>query len=363
MSEAKWSDVTDASNLQTKAKNYLTGTAMLLSNTITVKAVNLHVTDAQIRSFRIYRNVLVEAPAHGVTDASFQLTELEIDIMNPQNTTITVGATLRTLVDINKESQAAADTAKVKAEAAQKAAEKAENAVGGLETRVKSAESSIKHNAEQIELAVKAEDVAKTLEDYYTATETDAAITVESDKIAFSVGEVKTVADGAEVRVGVAESDIRQLADMIATLVTDGNGASLMTQTEAGWTFSIAEIISKLDNTATGVDGLTEDVSGVANSLNTLKQAVNDLGVLADYVVIKTYNGQPCIELGEGDNEFKLRITNTEIQFADGTTIPAYINNKSLNIEAAEIKGELKIGGFVMKKRSNGNVGLQWIGA
>ena len=83
---------------------------------------------------------------------------------------------------------------------------------------------------------------------------------------------------------------------------------------------------------------------------------------MADYVIITTYNGQPCIELGEGENNFKLRITNTQIQFADGTTIPAYLNNEKLYIEKAEVKNELQFGGFAWRIRSNGNVGLMWKG-
>ena len=96
-----WDDVTEVANLKTKGMNYLTGTGMLLSNTITVKAVDLHFSDDQIQSFRIYRNILVDSPVHGVSGVSYPLTKLDIDLMNPQNTVITVGATSRTLIDIN----------------------------------------------------------------------------------------------------------------------------------------------------------------------------------------------------------------------------------------------------------------------
>lgn len=99
--DSTWNDVTVVNNLKTKGMNYLIGTGMLLSNTITVKAVDLHFSDNQIQSFRIYRNILVDSPAHGVSGVSYPLTKLDIDIFNPQNTTITVGTTSRTLVDIN----------------------------------------------------------------------------------------------------------------------------------------------------------------------------------------------------------------------------------------------------------------------
>lgn len=103
--ESTWDDVGDATNLRNKAIEYLTGTAMMLSNTITIKAVDLSFTDEEIQSFRIYRNILVNSPKHGVTDAVYLLTQLDIDIMNPQNTTITIGDTVRTLLDINEQRQ------------------------------------------------------------------------------------------------------------------------------------------------------------------------------------------------------------------------------------------------------------------
>ena len=260
------------------------------------------------------------------------------------------------------DAQTAAGNAQAAAEEAQRAADEAQAAVDSLAVRVTTAETKITQNAEQIALRAKKTEVAETLGGYYTKEETEAAILIESDKITSSVAEAQTTASDAEGRVTIAESQITQLADMIATLVTDGNGASLMTQTENGWTFSIGGIVDSLTNTAENVDSLSEDVDGMNSSLDSLQQALNDLGVLADYVIITTYNGQPCIELGEGDNDFKLRITNTEIQFADGTTIPAYVSNKKLMIEQAEVKDELQFGGFVWKIRSNGNMGLMWKG-
>ena len=196
----------------------------------------------------------------------------------------------------------------------------------------------------------------------WTPAPEDMATAQDVTNVQNSANEAQTVAGDVQGRVTVAESEIRQLANMIASLVTDEHGSSLMTQTSGGWTFNISDIINKLDNTTQDVDTLTGVVTTANSDIDTLKQAVNDLGILTDYVIITTYNGQPCIELGEGENEFKLRITNTEIQFADGTVIPAYVSNKKLMIEQAEVKNELQFGGFVWKARSNRNIGLIWKG-
>ena len=209
---------------------------------------------------------------------------------------------------------------------------------------------------------------------YYKDTEGNYKLAVSAESILFGVNQkniedtdetasnAQYTANEVSTRVSTAESEIQQLANMIATLVTDGNGASLMTQTANGWTFSIGDIIDTLSKNTEDINNISGDVDNANSTIDSLKQAVNDLGVLADYVIITTYNGQPCIELGEGENNFKLRITNTQIQFADGTTIPAYLNNEKLYIEKAEVKNELQFGGFAWRIRSNGNVGLMWKG-
>ena len=145
-------------------------------------------------------------------------------------------------------------------------------------------------------------------------------------------------------------------------LVTDNNGESLMTQTENGWTFSTSQIQEAVDSTAESLNNLTNEVGDINSTVGILEQAVNDIGVLTDYVKIKTYDNEPCIELGETDSDFKLLITNTRIMFMEGTGVPAYINNQSLFIKKAVIQEELQQGEFVWKARANGNLGLIWKG-
>ena len=176
------------------------------------------------------------------------------------------------------------------------------------------------------------------------------------------VTSVHASVEATDERVTVAESLIQQLSDSIMMLVTDGNGESLMIQTETGWTFSTAQIQSMVDNTAENLDTLTNEMGDVNTTVDALQQAVSDLGVLNDYVKIGTYENEPCIELGETDSDFKLMITNTRIMFMEGSGVPAYINNQSLFIKKAVVEEELQQGEFVWKARSNGNLGLIWKG-
>lgn len=169
--------------------------------------------------------------------------------------------------------------------------------------------------------------------------------------------------------VGATNAALQKITDSLSTLITDGKGGSLMTQTEDGWTFSTLDIENAVNSTAESLNDLIDEVDTAANTINTLQKAVDDMGVITEYVKITTYEGEPCIELGEKDSEFKLLITNTRIMFMEGTIVPAYISNQALNINKAVVN-ELEIhdsdkssGGFVWKVRSNGNMGLVWKGA
>jgi hypothetical protein len=176
------------------------------------------------------------------------------------------------------------------------------------------------------------------------------------------VGDAVATAESAHTRVAEAEALIELLSESISMLVTDGSGASLMTQTENGWTFSTASLQDLVDHTSESLNDLTNKVGDVDSAVGVLQQAVSDLGTIAEYVKIGTYEGEPCIELGEGDSDFKLLITNTRIMFKEGTNVPAYFNNQSMHIRKAVIEEELQQGGFVWKVRSNGNMGLVWKG-
>jgi hypothetical protein len=102
-----WGDVTDAANLLQKSAAFLASEAVMLTESAEFTAADLHFSDAEIRSFRIYRNVKVFSPPHGM-DGVYPLLNLKPDLQNPQNTKITVGATKRTLTDINSEKESEA---------------------------------------------------------------------------------------------------------------------------------------------------------------------------------------------------------------------------------------------------------------
>ena len=163
-------------------------------------------------------------------------------------------------------------------------------------------------------------------------------------------------------RLNDAESEIVKLRESISTLVRGANGESLMTQTENGWSFSLSSFIDQLNDASGDISDLSSNVDDVTAIVDGLNSIVQDIGNRTEYINLGTENGKPCILLGETDSAFKVVITNTDIRFMEGTTTPARISNQRLNIEKAEVRDELKQGGFVWKARPNGNYGLMWKG-
>ena len=92
-SETTWDDVTEERNLLTKGGEWLLNGGMLLSHGIEVTGVDLHFSDAQIESLRIYKKVNVRSAPHNLTE-QFSLTKLEIELLEPQNTKIAIGKTI-----------------------------------------------------------------------------------------------------------------------------------------------------------------------------------------------------------------------------------------------------------------------------
>lgn len=101
--ETTFADVTNADDLIESGVDFLTNTATKLKNKITITALDLHFSDDEIQSFRIYRYTRVISKPHNHED-SYKLTQLDIDILNPQNTKITLGEETRSLTDINASS-------------------------------------------------------------------------------------------------------------------------------------------------------------------------------------------------------------------------------------------------------------------
>lgn len=157
-------------------------------------------------------------------------------------------------------------------------------------------------------------------------------------------------------------AELEVLSNSISTLVVDENGNSMMTQTGDGWVFSMGNTITDLNAAKENIDILGQTVTNHDADINNIEASIGNLQEIASYIRINSDGDTPFIELGNTTSDFKLKITNSDIQFIDGAEMPAHITNQTLKIRTAEIENELVFGGFAFAERANGNMGLFWKG-
>ncbi len=184
-------DITDVNNLLTKYTAYISGTAPTLAETIETTAADLHFSDAEIRSFRIYRKQNVYSLPHDVT-ATYNLTKLAIDLLNPQNTKITVGETKLTLTDINKKQET--DTI-VRIESAEKDIEANRNEVTIVDNRVSTQSTELVNTCSEIVMGVMKAYVETSNYDEFKQT-LESKLSVEAEKISAQIKEITSYAEG-----------------------------------------------------------------------------------------------------------------------------------------------------------------------
>lgn len=184
VADTTWKDVTEVQNLLSKSVEHMTNIAPLLSNPVEFSAADLHFSDAEIRSFRLYRNVKVNSSFHNQS-GQFPLISLTLDLLNPQNTKIVVGETRQTLTDYNSQQQS--NTIQ-RIETAEKDIEENRISVSEVKNQVISQSTRIINSAEEIILAALESyvetDVGGTVEsviNYYLAAAASTDVTAETE--------------------------------------------------------------------------------------------------------------------------------------------------------------------------------------
>lgn len=123
----------------------------------------------------------------------------------------------------------------------------------------------------------------------------------------------------------------------------------------------VEENKEQISNLIQRADGFTMDFKTVSE---IVKQINDEFVTERDerYKYIKFIDGEIWLgqEVEQGDDDFKLVIRNDRISFLQNNIEVAYISDNKLYITDAEITNSLKIGRFVWKIRSNGNMGVIW---
>ena len=96
-----WSDVALSTNLQSKAMARL-ATGVMLTNSVTLTACDLHCDDATIGSLRVGRNTLIRSGPHGFSE-NLPLLEMDLDIQDPTGAQLTFVSTILTQTDRSRQ--------------------------------------------------------------------------------------------------------------------------------------------------------------------------------------------------------------------------------------------------------------------
>lgn len=92
-----WDDVTEPANLLRKARNYLSNT-INLNNTLTIEAVDLHLADKTIESFKLGDYVKVYSRPHGIEEILL-LTSYNVNLNDPTGCVFTLGKQSASFMD------------------------------------------------------------------------------------------------------------------------------------------------------------------------------------------------------------------------------------------------------------------------
>lgn len=258
-----WEDVTEAENLRTKGVEVLEGKVTNIPSRIEVKAVDLHCTDKQIRSFRMYKKIPVHILPHGI-DSDFDITSLDIDLLNPQNTDLAAGKTVMTFTDLQD-----------------KYTNELKSILGSLATTkqlaqgFKVTETLIEKTEESILL--------KASELYVTTDELGNYATTEElqSEIAVAVGSI-------DLSVYAKQTDVDSLSEEVAQIKIAQNGIDLSvyakhsdlagfattSEVESAISMAIGEIDLSVYAKTTDLDTLSEEVSQIRIAQNSIDLSV-----------------------------------------------------------------------------------------
>lgn len=177
------------------------------------------------------------------------------------------------------------------------------------------------------------------------------------------ISSIEDVQNNVDKNYEQSVADLKVLQDRIDSIVVTDESGSQVIQTADGVRWNLTQMQQGINNALDNAATANENAGNAQTSADQLKDQVNDISQKTAYMeIVQQEDGNPCLELGSSDNDFKVRLTNTSLGFYQGTLRVAYISNQALYIETAIIKSSLQFGetaGFVWKLRENGNFGLQ----
>lgn len=308
----EWKDVTVATNLKTKGQNYLDSN-VLETQTIELSASDLSGIGYNVSAFHLGTYVKVKTAPHGIDD-NFLVNKIDIDLMNPANNKLSLGATGKTISDFTTEVSSGV---------------KGDKGDPGKDAAIQSDTEPSDKTYMWLDIS---ED-PPVLKRYNSENET-----------------WDIVNDQAQILLDLEErtqSSINSTSDSIMTRVSEEY--YLKGETDQ----IVSELSSSFEQTARGFEmqfsSLTSDITNVSEN------ADDRFTEISKY--IRFVNG--TIVLGESGSELTLKIENDKIVFLQNNAEVAYFTDNKLFVTDGEFTNSMQLGNFAFFPRTNGNLSFK----
>ena len=208
-----WDDVTDASNLKSKAEEYL-GHIINQNVTIELRAIDLHLLDRSIESFTLGDYIRVISKPHNF-DSTLLCNKQTLDLLQPANDTLTLGYTYSTFTDrMGKISTSTFNVMSIK------------STVNSLNNRVISLNSTVESTDK---------NATDALKNYQTVAQ-----------------ELTNVSGGLEIVAGVATENARNIATNAQSIATNAGNIQINANEINALKILIEDMRQRLSNIESG---------------------------------------------------------------------------------------------------------------
>ncbi len=217
-----WDDVTNASNLKSKAEAYLE--SIIKQNiTIELNAIDLHLLDRTIESFNVCDYVQVLSIPHNF-NSTLLCNKQTLDILKPDNDSLVLGYNYSTFTESSSKVSASVSSIPT----LQENVKNMNNRISSLNSTVNNtsqvANDALNNyqsvNHELGEVSGDLEVIAGVVTDNSRNIATNAQnIATNAQNIAVNASDIATLKNDTEVIAGVVTDNARNIADIIARLV------------------------------------------------------------------------------------------------------------------------------------------------
>lgn len=314
-----WDDVTQASNLKRKAQEYIDGMAQFTAS-INISAADLNgaTIDGEpvnVNSFRIGRYVSVKTKPHGI-DQNFIVSKLTRELLKPETTKLTLGASYKTLTEKQKEMSVI----------------KGADGANGKDGKDAAVQASIAPT-DTTQLWVDTSSEPPMLK-RYNGTEWVVVNDMSNEIVMLEQNFTTAIEDSEE----------RQKTTMSENYYTKGETSELVSSVQSSW-----------EQTARGFEAnfttINKDIEDVMNGTDAKFNEMNS------YIRFEEGN----IILGKSGSQLTLKIENDRIAFIQNNNEVAYFSDNKLNVTEGEFEKTFKIGNFAFIPRANNNLSFKKI--